>query len=259
MSFFDRALPLEEPPVRLWQEDRDLFEGLDRRAQREAQLQAVAPVLRVETGPWSAHLEGVDDPSHHLGLLVVEGMLIRTVAVGRRSHSELITRGDVIRPWEHDGDSSAPFQATWTAVESTRLAVLDPAFLKWSCRWPALMSAIMGRVIRRSQSLALQLTITDVRRVDERLLLLFWHLADRCGRVRADGVLLPLRVTHETLAELVGAQRPTVTSALQKLSRSGQLRRLPDKTWLLTPIDARLTADAAPEAQTEAQTVLPAA
>lgn len=255
MSFFDRVLPLEEPPVRLWQEDPELFEGLDRRAQREVQLQAVAPVLRVDPGPWSGSLEGVEDPSDHLGLLVVEGMLIRTVVVGRRSHSEVITCGDVIRPWEQDGDSSTPFRTSWTAAEPTRLAVLNPAFLKWSCRWPALMSAIMGRAIRRSQSLALQLAITDVRRVDERILLLFWHLADRCGRVRADGVLLPLRVTHETLAELVGAQRPTVTSALQKLSRSGRLRRLPDKTWLLTPMESPLSIDAGPDPQT----VLPAA
>ena len=250
MNFFDRALPLEEPPVRLWQEDPELFEGLDRRAQREAQLQAVAPALRVDPGPWSGRLEAVEDPSDHLGLLVIEGMLIRTVVVGRRSHSEVITSGDVIRPWEENEDSSAPSSATWTAAESTRLAVLNPAFLRWSCRWPALMSAIMGRAIRRSQSLALQLAITDVRRVDERILLLFWHLADRCGRVRADGVLLPLRVTHETLAELVGAQRPTVTSALQKLSRSGHIRRLPDKTWLLTPMESPLVTDAGPAPQT---------
>lgn len=173
MNFFDRALPLEEPTVRLWQEDPELFEGLDRRAQREAQLQAVAAVLRVNRGPWSAHLEGVEDPRDHLGLLVVEGMLIRTVTVGRQSHSEVITCGDVIRPWDDDGGSSSPFAAKWTAAESSRLAVLDPAFLKWSCQWPALISAIMGRVIRRSQSLALQLAITDLRRVDERLLLLF--------------------------------------------------------------------------------------
>ena len=245
MSFFDRALPLEEPPVRLWQEDPSLFEGLEGVARREAQLQAVAPVLRVDPGPWSGRLEDAEDPSDHLGLLVVEGMLIRTVVVGRRSHSEVITNGDLIRPWEQDEDSSAPYRAGWTAAESTRLAILNPAFLKWACRWPPVMSALMGRAIRRSQSLALQLAITDVRRVDERILLLFWHLADRCGRVRADGVLLPLRVTHETLAELVGAQRPTVTSALQKLTRSGQLKRLPDKTWLLlTPSGSPPTGDA---------------
>ncbi len=241
MSFFDRALPLEEPPVRLLREDPALFEGLDVRARREALLQAVTPVLRVDPGPWEGSLPGVEDPSDHLGLLVVEGMLIRTVLLGSQARSEVITQGDLIRPWDHEAETgSTPFEARWTAVESTRLAVLDPGFLKWSCRWPQLMSTLLGRTIRRSQSLALQLAITDMRRVDERLLLLLWHLADRCGRVRADGVLVPLHVTHETLAELVGAQRPTVTSALQKLIRSGQLKRLPDKTWLLTPSAARI-------------------
>lgn len=250
MSFFDRALPLEEPPARLWHEDPALFESLDVRAQREAQAQAVAPVLRVDPGPWDGSLPGVEDPSAHLGLLVVEGMLIRTVVMASQARAELITQGDVIRPWDHEGESgSTPFEARWSAVESTRLAVLDPAFLKWSCRWPQVMSALMGRTIRRSQSLALQLAITDMRRVDERLLLLLWHLADRCGRVRADGVLVPLRVTHETLAELVGAQRPTVTSALQKLIRSGQLKRLPDKTWLLTPAARQIFERPGPKPQ----------
>ncbi len=97
------------------------------------------------------------------------------------------------------------------------------------------MSALVGRLLRRSKSLALQLAITDTCRVDDRLLLLFRHLADRWGRVRPDGVLVPLRVTHDTLAQLAGAQRPTVTSALTRLTHAGRLKRLPDRTWLLTP------------------------
>jgi DNA-binding GntR family transcriptional regulator len=37
------------------------------------------------------------------------------------------------------------------------------------------------------------------------------------------------------LAQLVCAQRPTVTSALKRLSDQGQIRRRNDKTWLLAP------------------------
>jgi hypothetical protein len=45
-------------------------------------------------------------------------------------------------------------------------------------------------------------------------------------------VLVPLRLTHATLAELVAARRPTVTSALSELSRSGLVRSVEDG-WLL--------------------------
>jgi CRP-like cAMP-binding protein len=65
-------------------------------------------------------------------------------------------------------------------------------------------------------------------------MLFFWHLADRWGTVNADGVTVPLPVTHDVLAQLVCAQRPTVTTALRRLNEAGFLRRRADKTWLLT-------------------------
>ena len=235
MSFFDRALPLEEPPARLAREVPDLFYGLDRGALREAHLQAVAPSLRLDPGSWDARVPGLEDPTDHIGLLVIEGLLIRATCIGTQTHSEVIGPGDLIRPWEDLGEGSTPCQTSWRVIESTRIVVLDAKFLKWACRWPRVMAAIVGRAMRRSESLAMQLAITDTRRIDERLMLLFWHFADRWGRVRPDGVLVPLRVTHDVLAELVGAQRPTVTSALQRLIRAGQIKRLPDKTWVLTP------------------------
>jgi hypothetical protein len=60
-------------------------------------------------------------------------------------------------------------------------------------------------------------------------------MADRWGCVRADGVLVPLPVTHDVLAHLIGVQRPTVTSAIRRLSDAGLIHRQPDKTWLLPP------------------------
>jgi CRP-like cAMP-binding protein len=97
------------------------------------------------------------------------------------------------------------------------------------------MSAVIGRATRRSRWLALQLAVAELRRVDDRLMLFFWHMADRWGRVRPDGVLVPLPVTHDVLAQLIGVQRPTVTSAIRRLSDAGLIRRQPDKAWLLRP------------------------
>jgi CRP/FNR family transcriptional regulator, cyclic AMP receptor protein len=90
----------------------------------------------------------------------------------------------------------------------------------------------MGRSIQRSRSLTFHMALSHLTRVDVRLLALFWHLADRWGRVGREGTLVPLRLTHATLAQLVGAQRPSVTSALRTLEQRGLLRRLPEG-WLL--------------------------
>jgi hypothetical protein len=76
------------------------------------------------------------------------------------------------------------------------------------------------------------MAIVHQARVDVRLHMLFWRLAARWGRVRTDGVSLPLRLTHDVLADLAAARRPTVTSALSKLSRRGVVRAL-DDGWLL--------------------------
>jgi hypothetical protein len=46
-------------------------------------------------------------------------------------------------------------------------------------------------------------------------------------------VVLPLALTHGWLANLVGAQRPSVTTALGHLTSAGRVERLDDGSWLL--------------------------
>lgn len=65
-----------------------------------------------------------------------------------------------------------------------------------------------------------------------RLHVLMWHLAERMGRVRPDGVHLALPITHETLGHLVAARRPSVSAALGQLSQRG-LRDRNGDGWVL--------------------------
>ena len=46
------------------------------------------------------------------------------------------------------------------------------------------------------------------------------------------GVLVPLPLAHRTLASIVGARRPSVTTALGALRDDGRLERVPEG-WLL--------------------------
>lgn len=222
--------------VRLADVDPSLFAGLEGRELEDARARAVAPSVTLPRGRWEDPwtLPGADLDAC-LGLLVLDGVLLRSVVVGSDPRSELVGPGDLIRPWQEDELASVPFEARWDVVRTAHVAVLDEGFAALACRWPTLTLAVVRRMVRRSRLLTLQLAIADLRRVDERLMLFFWHVADRWGRVGPDGVTVPLPVTHEVLSQLVCAQRPTVTSALKRLAEEGRLQRKRDRTWLLAP------------------------
>ena len=76
------------------------------------------------------------------------------------------------------------------------------------------------------------MAIVQLPRLDDRLWMLFWELADRYGRVHADGVHLDLPLTHEVLSHLAAARRPSVSGALARLSDAGRVRR-EGRDWVL--------------------------
>jgi CRP-like cAMP-binding protein len=87
--------------------------------------------------------------------------------------------------------------------------------------------------VERSQALAVSVAIHCLQHVELRVLVLFWHLADRFGRVTPEGIVIPLKLSHSDVADLIGSQRPSVSSRLSELSGRGELIRRADRTWLL--------------------------
>lgn len=222
--------------MRLADADPSLFGGLQGRELEDARARAMVPAVMLPRGPWENPSElPASDLDACLGVLVLDGVLLRSVVVASDPRSELVGPGDLVRPWQEDELASVPFEARWEVIRPARLAVLDARFAALACRWPMLTLAVVGRLVRRSRWLTLQLAISDLRRVDERLMVFFWHVADRWGRVGPEGVTVPLPVTHEVLSQLVCAQRPTVSTALKRLADEGRLRRKRDRTWLLAP------------------------
>jgi CRP-like cAMP-binding protein len=143
--------------------------------------------------------------------------------------------GDIVRPWDADGDyDPLPISVDWLVLRPSKLAVLDTAFALRVARWPSITSRICSRIAQRARHLALTQAVTHLPRAHPRLLMLFWLLADRWGTVSPEGVRVTLPLTHETLAMLVGSRRPTVTIALQRLARAGLLTREHNHRWLLT-------------------------
>jgi CRP/FNR family cyclic AMP-dependent transcriptional regulator len=113
------------------------------------------------------------------------------------------------------------------------VAVLDRRFCERVARWPEIQAAIARRLMQRTHWLAFHLAVCGLRRVDDRLLSVLWHFADRWGTVTPEGVRLNVRLTHEVLAAVTGARRPSVTTALRRLADEGRVRSLPRSRWLL--------------------------
>jgi len=204
--------------------DPELGDAMEPERLALAHRHALARIERLERGTWRPReLIG----NQGLGLLVVDGMILREVALAGRQTGELLGPGDLFRPADEGGELDAvPVRTSWHVCEPVRVAVLDQRFTAIVGRWPELVDALFLRSSRRSRRLAVQLTVSRVTRVDERLLIILWQLAERWGRVRADGVHVPLAVTHDTLARLVGARRPSVTTGLGRLTRLGMVERV---------------------------------
>ncbi|HLH64392.1 MAG TPA: Crp/Fnr family transcriptional regulator [Solirubrobacteraceae bacterium] len=211
-------------------EDPELAEAVDPDQRERAADALVARELVVAPGPWARGEISLDGG---IGLLVLDGVLLHRVGIGERFGAELIGSGDVLRrPYPETAASPLPLHHQWSILQPTRIAVLDGRFSRQLAGFPAVAGRLFSRSVARSRQLAVNMAIVQQARVDARLHLLLWHLAGRWGRVRTDGVLVPLRLTHSVLADMVAARRPTVTTALTLLREQG-LVRATEEGWLL--------------------------
>jgi len=226
-------MAVDRPAGACWvlHEDPDLAEAVAPETRTRAAESLVARELRLAVGPWTRRQVEIDDGG--VGLLVLDGILLHRVGIGERFGAELIGSGDVLRrPYPEATGSPLPLTQEWTVLHPTRLAVLDVRFARQLTAFPEVAGRLFARSVARSRQLAVNMAIVQQARVDARLHLLLWHLAGRWGRVRPDGVLVPLRLTHAVLADLVAARRPTVTTALTQLREQGLVRSI-EEGWLL--------------------------
>jgi hypothetical protein len=207
----------------------EFLRGVPRQAAEELARLRV-PSVRIQPGPWIGPQER---QGCHFGFLIVDGVLARRVSFGRRTATELLGSGDLIRPWVPQLPvDTVTAEARWQVLEPVELAALDTEFARRVARWPHVAAALLERTTERARMLAFQQVASHIPGLEGRLLAILWAIADRWGRVTTDGVLVPVRLTHATLAELVGASRPSVSTVLKLLERDGRLVRR-KQGWLL--------------------------
>lgn len=226
--------------------DPELGQLLDERRLSAARHELSARTTQLPVGEWDGGRLAATDPGN-VGLLVLDGVMAREVVVGDTVSSELLGQGDVIRPWQlHEDARLLQVSVRWNALSAVRLAVLDRRVAATLGRYPEVTAVLIDRMSERAQRLAVAQAISQLNRVDLRLVSLLWHLAERWGRVTSEGVVVPLALSHRLLGQLVGARRPTVSTALAQLVKEERVQRRDDGTWLLTgaPVEAPVAADA---------------
>ena len=231
-SFFLTPSPLEH--VALLEADPELLRYVAVEDAQRAGAALRAPAVDLSVGPFSPG-DVFAKGTNCFAAIVVSGVINQEVLVTGQPSLRLLGPGDVIPARAPDGTFVEPALG-WSAATPTRVALLDDHFLMAARRWPRLVPAVLERALDTQGGVLLQLAVSQQPRVEDRLVLLFRHLADRWGRMTSDGVVVSVRLTHDALGRMVGARRPTITLALRALAETDRLVRLPEGTWLLSDI-----------------------
>lgn len=184
-------------------------------------------LIGLPVGPWEAPPLDSDGA---FGFLIGSGIVVRETRLAGSQSLEPLGAGDLLRPWQGEATSFA--QGSLRALTSARVAVLDATFAESASQFPRLISSLMERALARSRYLAVYAAIHGMVGVRERLLALMWTLAERWGSLRGGEIVLPIEFRHSALAYLVGARRPSVSTAISDLQAEGLLQRVEDG-WVL--------------------------
>ena len=173
----------------------------------------------------------VSNPDGWLGLLIVTGELLVEIEAGRGPTGWLVGTEDILRPWEMD-ELALTADATWTALSESQIVLLDADFARRTLGIADVSRALLAKSAQSTHWLLAKSLITATPVIEERLLLLFALIGERWGRATPEGVMIHLPLTHRVLASLVGARRPSVSTALGALDEEGLVSRVPRDGWL---------------------------
>jgi CRP/FNR family cyclic AMP-dependent transcriptional regulator len=236
--------------VRLLEADPDLGVRLHGEELDQARKYAMLPAVRLDEGRWNVQqlrdARGVRGEVY--GFVLTEGTITIDASFAGRRAARVLAPNELIllEGWDND---SLPVQWEFTVLEPTTIAVLDERLEVISRHWPGLMTALVIRGADQTRHALLQQAIGQLPRVEDRLLALMWSLADSRGIVRSNGVHVPLALTHETLAQMIGARRPTVSLGLKALSERGLVSADGDG-WLIARDSLDEFADGRPCVET---------
>jgi CRP/FNR family transcriptional regulator len=204
----EQALPLEA---------NRLFEGLS----LEERDRAVASCIRKRYARGERVFATGDRPEF---VYLLEAGHVRLVSLEENGSERIL---HVFRPGDIFGEilfsvERRPFDAV--AVDETRVAIMSRAtFLQFLQTSPLCGMNFIRLISERLFTAEVDLAALSRTWTRPRLVHLLLKLANNLGEPTPQGTLITMPVTHETLANMIGASRVRVTSTLNQMRREGLL------------------------------------
>jgi len=135
-----------------------------------------------------------------------------------------------------------PYECSAICAEPSILAVIPrETFIRFISSYPAACVALtvaLSKQYKFAQRETKFLGMGDTSTARLAHVLLEW--SSERGTAAADGLRLPVHVTHADLAQAIGATRETVTRILGNLTHSGLVERRADGIVILHPVELAL-------------------
>ena len=152
-----------------------------------------------------------------------------TVITGRVKVSKTTVRGtelilDILGPGDPVGAAavyeSRPYPATATALEPTTCVIIPrQSFFSLLETHPTMVLGLLTGLSHRLVELTNRLTELSGGRIEARLARFLLKLADDIGKPHADGTFIPLALSRQEIADMIGT---TIETSIRIMSRWGK-------------------------------------
>lgn len=213
--------------VRIFEADPDLWATTPTEARAKLRDLTV-PLRTLPQGPWAPSLRPGEQA---LALLLLDGAINLETRLFGRTAVEILGPGDPLSLTEEKEPGTLPHDTHLMVIAPSRVAILDADFTAVLHRLPGVADELLRRSRASARFLRHQQAIGEIPNAPARLLLTLWHLADRWGKPGQKGVVIEVRLTHQTLASLASCSRETVGRMLRRFRDKGLVSRR--ERWLV--------------------------
>ena len=160
---------------------------------------------------------------------------VQTSFDGKESILSIHKSGDVFGEISLIDKKTVP--AMFTAVEETSLAVIsNDAFCNLMRDQSKLVEILLQVLCSRLRESWERIQLLNFNNASQRMKTLLLMLSEEYGRKTTEGVTLNINLTHQDMADMTGMTRETVTRALDKLRKDGEINVYEKKSIHLSSI-----------------------
>lgn len=151
----------------------------------------------------------------------------------------LMTEGDYF------GDlnllKSEPLNYSAAALETTHMCTISKERMDVLLSdYPELYPAILESAYKRIMNLESLLQTVNAKDIDSRIVKLLSQLAEQFGVMKPEGIEVPLKVTREEMARLIGLTRETVSRKLSQFQSNGYIQFTDHKAIFIKDLQSLL-------------------